>query len=425
MAFIRMQAGWFMHIAILGINYAPEEIGIGRYTTDLARNLVQRGHTVSVVAGKPYYPKWKIFDGYADSTWQHCVEDGVNITRCPLYVPKQPSGPRRILHLASFALSALLPALRIGLKGSPRRPDVVMCIAPSLLSIPVAWLCARVSRSPLWLHVQDFEVEAAFATGLLNGETAVGRLARGLENMLLRVADYASSISPQMCEKLVDKGFAPNRVYQLRNWADSLVSRQDTADSPYRQAWNVGNRHVCLYSGNIANKQGIEILVAAARLLAARDDILFVICGEGPNRANLVKLAEGLTNIQFHDLQPSAQMGNLLSLASVHLLPQIPGAADLVLPSKLTNMLASGRPVIATTSPGTGLHGEVEGCGINVEPGDAGALAAAVVTLIDDEPRRQALGDAAIERARERWSVGSIIDRLDERLATVASSHRR
>ncbi|WP_374528487.1 glycosyltransferase [Novosphingobium sp.] len=162
----------------------------------------------------------------------------------------------------------------------------------------------------------------------------------------------------------------------------------------------------------MARKQGIEILVEAARLLQDRDDLAFVICGEGPNRLELEKLAAGLTNIQLHDLQPAEKMGAMLTMANIHLLPQIAGAADLVLPSKLTNMLASARPVVATTEPGTGLYDEVDGCGTVTPPGDAKALAAAITALADDPERCAVLGTAARERAEQRWMKDAIIDRV-------------
>jgi colanic acid biosynthesis glycosyl transferase WcaI len=92
---------------------------------------------------------------------------------------------------------------------------------------------------------------------------------------------------------------------------------------------------VAIYSGNIANKQGIEIVVEAARLLRHRKDLMFVVCGNGPNRARLIESSADLDNIQFHDLQPRAP-ADLLGMASVHLLPQIAGAADLVPPGSPT-----------------------------------------------------------------------------------------
>ena len=158
----------------------------------------------------------------------------------------------------------------------------------------------------------------------------------------------------------------------------------------------------------------------AARLLEAREDILFIICGQGPNRPVLEQLALGLVNIQFHNLQPTERMGEMLSLASVHLLPQIKGAADLVLPSKLTNILASGRPVVATAEVGTGLYAEVDGCGISVPPDNPQALADALLMLIDDESLRAELGGSALIRAKERWNAASILGRLETDLVALA-----
>lgn len=404
-----------MKLLILGLNYAPEPVGIGPYSTGLAEGLAARGHDVTVVAGKPYYPQWRAYDGQPAGRSTR-TENGVTITRVPHYIPGNPSGAKRIVHHASFAASALGPAL----SAASGKPDLVFTVAPSLMSVPVAAWAARKAKAPLWLHIQDFEVEAAFATGLLDETSTLARIARSTENRILGLADMVSTISPQMCAKLEAKGIAPQNIYQLRNWSNASFEFDRADDSTYRREWGLGNRKVALYSGNIANKQGLEIVIDAARLLAERDDIAFVICGEGPNRARLAERAAGLDNVQFHDLQPVERMADFLSLASVHLIPQIVGAADLVLPSKLTNMLASARPVVATAAEGTGLYEEVHGCGINTPPGDTGALAKAIAALMDDAQRRADLGAAAKRRAAERWSQAAIIDRLDDRLRAAA-----
>ena len=413
-----------MRLAILGINYAPEEIGIGRYTTDMAVALTERGHHVEVVAGKPYYPAWEVPQDYRGGGWRKATERGVSITRCPHYVPKNPSGIKRILHLASFAMSALGPALRLARRPRGDRPELFLCVAPALLSVPVAWMAARVAGVPLWVHIQDFEVEAAFATGLVEGGGRLVKFARWAEGRILGLADTVSTISPQMCDKLREKGISADRVVEIRNWADGTIAPDPAGGQAYRAEWGLGAARVCLYSGNIANKQGIDILIEAARLLAGRTDIAFVVCGQGPNRARLEELAQGLTNIQFHDLQPMGRMGELLGLASVHLLPQMAGAADLVLPSKLTNMLASGRPVVATAELGTGLYDEVDGCGINTPPGDAEALARAIVELIDDPQRCGQLGGVGQHRAHDRWSLTPIIIALENRLLALIGQPR-
>lgn len=398
-------------VLIVGLNYVPEPVGIGPYTQGLAKALVARGAHVQVVTGKAYYPQWKTYAEFAAPGWQSSHEDGVEITRCPHYVPAEPGSLKRIVHLASFALSALPHALRAALRGKQERPDLVIAIAPALLSIFTAWLAARISGAKLWIHVQDFEVEAALATGLMDDRSLPARLARWVEGTFLNLGDFVSTISPQMCAKLVAKGVAPERVFEMRNWSDARFAPDAAGATEIRAAWGLTGKVVALYSGNIARKQGIEILVEAAGLLQHRADIGFVICGEGPNRAELERLSAGLGNVQLHDLQPAEKMGAMLTMADLHLLPQIAGAADLVLPSKLTNMLASARPVIATTEPGTGLYGEVDGCGLVTPPGDAAALAAAIEALANDPARRAVLGKAALLRAGARWMKDAIIDR--------------
>lgn len=394
-------------VLIVGLNYAPEPVGIGPYTRDLAEALHQRGPQVRVICGQPYYPQWRIYPGFARRGRTRAMENGVKVIRCPHYVPRQPSGLKRIVHLASFALTALIPALR----ARTGKPDLVIAVAPALPSVLTAWIAARLSGARLWVHVQDFEVEAAFATGLLGQRSSIARLAHWLERRLLTLGDIVSTVSPQMCARLAQKGVKPDRIAEMRNWSDESFTADPAQAQGVRQEWNLQGKTVALYSGNIARKQGIEVLIEAARLLQDRPDIAFVICGEGPNRAELERLSAGLANVQLHGLQPRERMGAMLTMADLHLLPQIAGAADLVLPSKLTNMLASGRPVIATTEPGTGLYAEVDGCGAVTPPADAAALATAIAALADDPARRAELGRAAARRAAERWRKDAIIDR--------------
>lgn len=405
-----------LNILFLGINYAPEPVGIGPYSTGLAEYLVSRGHHVQVVTAKPYYPDWRRQDAFSGGGSRKTVENGVAVIRCPIYVPSKPTGLRRILHHLSFAARALPHMLVLARQ---RQFDLVFTVAPSLLSAPVARLAARLGNARTWVHIQDFEVDAAFATGLMAEGHVVARLARSFERAMLKT-DRVSTISPQMCARLAVAGVAPDRIVELRNWASIESIRPQHGQSGFRDEWHIDRRHVALYSGNIANKQGIEIVVEAARLLVHRRDLMFVICGNGANRDRIVALAAGLDNIRFHDLQPKERLSDLLALASVHLLPQIAGAADLVLPSKMANMLASGVPIVTTADRGTGVADEVEGCGIVTPPGDAAAFAAAIEALIDDRERSARLGALGRSRAEERWSSAEIFARLEAQLTQCA-----
>jgi colanic acid biosynthesis glycosyl transferase WcaI len=406
-----------LKILILGLNHAPEPVGIGPYTAEMAADLRARGHAVAVVTAQPYYPAWALDRSVVGSGYTRRTEDGVDVTRCPLYVPRTPNGIRRILHHASFALAAFLPMIR---RARAMRPDIVMTVAPSLIASPVAWIAAAACGAKRWLHIQDFEVEAAFATGLVRSGSLTARLAAAMERHVLMRADRVSTISPQMCARLADKAVPTDRIVEIRNWARLDAISPLTAPSRYAARWNIAGRHVALYSGNIANKQGIGIVLEAARLLANRADIVFVVCGEGPNRQALVDASVDLPTIQFRDLQPKEDLNDLLGLAAVHLLPQLEGAADLVLPSKLTNMLASGRPVVATATVGTGLAIEAEGCGIVTPPGDAAAFANAIAALVDDPVRAGMLGATGRARALSHWCRTPILDRLEAEMVALA-----
>ncbi|MDP3840995.1 MAG: glycosyltransferase [Oxalobacteraceae bacterium] len=179
------------------------------------------------------------------------------------------------------------------------------------------------------------------------------------------------------------------------NWIDLDAVRPLTAPSSYRAELGIpAEAVVALYSGNMGGKQGLEIMAEAARLLSDEVGLHFIFCGNGAGKAELVRLTQGLQNVRFLDLQPMNRLNDLLGLADIHLLPQRADAADLVMPSKLTGMLASGRAVVATAHADTELGRVVQGCGILVAPGDAGAFAAAIRELAGDPVRRQELGGA-------------------------------
>lgn len=411
-----------MRILILGINYAPEIISIAVYTTDMAEQLAASGHEVEVIAALPYFPAWRIFDGWRGFRWRHeTPAERLSVLHCPLYVPANPTGARRVLHHASFAWSSL-PAML----GSARRfhPDIVFVVAPSLVSAPFGWLAAKLCGAKTWLHIQDFEVEAAFATGLLNGESRVGRIAKSFETWVLQRFDRVSSISAPMVAKLHEKGLTRDKTYEFRNWANlSRVTPREGA-SPLKAELGIETPYVALYSGNLANKQGLELLPELARRLADRKDLTLVVCGDGPMRPVMAAAAEELPNLRLFPLQPVERLGELMTIADIHLLPQIAGAADLVLPSKLTNMLASGRPVLATAEPQTALWDEVEGAGLLTPPGDPAAAAQAITQLLDDSDLRASLGAEARRRALERWDMSAILTRLQDEFRALTRKTR-
>jgi colanic acid biosynthesis glycosyl transferase WcaI len=235
--------------------------------------------------------------------------------------------------------------------------------------------------------------------------------------------DVVSSITVRMLDKLNVKGVAGARQRLFLNWVD--------LDAIYPRAESLALRaelgiaaddFVALYSGNLGEKQGVNDLVEVARVLSGNPGVVILVCGDGAGRSRLSSRANGLKNICFLPLQPAARFNEFLGVADVHLLPQKPEVADLVMPSKLPGMLASGRPVIAAAAPDTQLANEIEGCGIVVLPGDVQGMADAILALRKAPGERARLGDEAARRARARWAKSPILLRFESDLEALVKS---
>jgi len=167
------------------------------------------------------------------------------------------------------------------------------------------------------------------------------------------------------------------------------------------------------------------VIPAAASLLRARQNTVFVICGDGLMKPDLEAAVAGLPNVRLLPLQPSGRLTELLGMADIHLLPQSPDAADLVLPSKLSGMLASGRPVIATCRPGTEIGEIVSQCGLVVAPQDGAAFALAISRLADDTEMRLELGQRAREFAESNFErnavLGTMFGALEQAVPGIAN----
>ena len=401
-----------MKILIYTANFAPEPVGIGKYSGEMAAWLVAQGHQVRVVAAPPYYPAWQLDQSYAWQPYRREQWQGVDVWRAPLWVPKVPCGLARIFHLLSFAVSSL-PVMLWQIRW---RPNVVMVVAPALVCAPTALLVARLAGAKAWLHIQDFEVDVAFQIGLLKSPL-LQSMVLAAERCLLRSFDHVSSISGRMLDRLRRKGVKEHQVRFFPNWVDISHIYPLMAPSDYRTALGIKpDTKVVLFSGTMGGKQGLMVLPEAAKKLAHRQDLMFVLCGDGVIKPQLEFASIGLSNIKFLPLQPFEKLGKLLGLADIHLLPQSPEAADLVLPSKLSGMLASGRAVIATCKADTEIANIVAQCGLVVAPEDGNALADAIEKLVDDDKARLQFGKQARLYAEENLARDSVLGRLLEQL---------
>lgn len=412
-----------MRFLIIGINFAPEPTGVGKSTGEMAQWLAQRGHEISVITTRPYYPEWKRARGFSGYTWRAESWAGCHVVRCPLYVPRRHTGLQRILHLASFGLSAI-PAVLVHVLRA--RADVVGVMAPTLFSAPAALLAARLTSAKAWLHVLDLEVDAASDLGFIRSK-AIVRAARKIERWLYARFDLISTISTKMREAILRKGDSRARVILFPNWVDT--ARFHPLPQPVSLRRELGipvEQCVALYSGSMGRKQGLQHVIAAARILAegSASPPLFLLAGAGPMRPELESMARDLRNVRFLPLQASDRFNEFLNVGDIHLLPQQRNATDLVMPSKLLAMLAAGRPVIATAPPDSEIARTLVGVGLVTPPEDPVGLAAAIAGLANDPESRRAMGKAAADLARSSMQAETILRKAESALVALVEEDK-
>ena len=415
-----------MRLLIYGLNFSPELTGIGKYTGEMAWWLAERGHDVHVVTAPPYYPAWKIGASHRNRYVTEQPQENLTVHRCPLYVPSGPTGKSRMLHLASFAASSVVTMLREAL----REPDLVFTVEPTLFAAPVALAAAALGNSRSWLHIQDFEIDAAFELGLLPAEGWLHSVARGFERWITGAFDRVSSISGKMVERAALKGVASERRVLFPNWVDvdSVYPQEPTAANSFRDNLELRDKVVLLYSGNMGNKQGLELLPILAERFSDDDRVHFLFCGDGSFRPQMETLIHGKRNVTLLPLQPLQRLNELLNAADIHLLPQRAGAADLVMPSKLTGMLSSGRPIVATAEAGTQVAQVIsagpdhEACGLVVGAEDVDGLHRAVERLVEDKGLRERLGQAARRYAVLHLGREQVLEQFERHLFEVVGN---
>jgi colanic acid biosynthesis glycosyl transferase WcaI len=213
-------------------------------------------------------------------------------------------------------------------------------------------------------------------------------------------------------ERLCSKGVIAGKTHYLPNWVD-LARIKPPKNGGYRTQLAIPkDAVVVLFSGTLSGKQGLMVIPEVARRLRSRRDIVFVVCGDGVMKSELEAAAADLSNIYFMPLQPPGRVSDLLAIADIHLLPQSPDAADLVLPSKLSGMLASGRPVIATCREGTEISEIVSQCGLVVAPENSLELAHAITALADDPETRKLLGRRARTFAENNFERDAVLSTM-------------
>ena len=413
-----------MRILLYSISYSPEVAGSGRFNGELTQWLADKGHQVDVITAYPHYPEWKIRTEYQGKGWFTEKRGNLTIYRTPLYVPKQVTGRNRILHELSFAFNSLIHWGRLLFK----HYDVLIGVCPPLQAGLMPYIISRLKWTPFVFHIQDLQVDIARNLNLIKNERLLNFLAR-IERYLLRNSDLVSSISEGMKHNILSKGTPLERYRMNENWVDiNLFSPVPVWESLRPELGFSETDKIVLYSGNIGEKQGLEILIDVANVLIQYTDIILVIVGEGVARKKLVEQAKekGLTNLRFFAPVLYANLPRMLSMADIHLVIQKRAISDFAMPSKLVNILSMGGAAIVSAESSTSLSNTIRDNKIGwiVEPEESDQLASTILKALHSSQLQQYRFNAR-RYAEKNLSKQAILGRFENMLSELTCNNPR
>ena len=405
-----------MRIMFMAQCYAPEDVSAAVLITELATDLVRRGHQVAFITGAPNYPQGRVFAGYSNRAYQVEWLEGVRVVRTWSYISPSRGFWPRLLHYGTYSASALYGGLFAG------KPDVIVSYSPPLPLGVSAWLLSRLWQVPWVLELEDLYPDAAVAAGVLRGRRVIAFFS-AMERFLYRHATHISVISESFRTNLDRKGVPAEKMTLIPVWADPDIVHPLPKENRFRQRLGLSGKLVVMYAGNLGLTSCLEDVIDAAKLLKEAADICFVIVGEGVKKDNLAAMAQdaALTNVMFLPYQPREVFPEMLAAADVGLVTLNHSSASSSLPSKVFNVMASARPILAVAPLDSEFAHLVEDghCGMVIPPEHPARLADVLLGLRGQADVLAAMGQNGRSQLESRFSRGCCVDAFEDMLTEV------
>lgn len=382
--------------------------------TDLAEYLAGQGHLVSVICSRQLYGN----PGAALATNE--ILSGVKVHRMATTRFGRNNLVGRTIDYLSFYFSASIWLFRHIHKGD----TIIAKTDPPLISFFAA-LVAKIKGAKLINWLQDLFPEVAFALGI-NMPTIFKAIILSCRNFSLRMATINVAIGEKMVTRLQSIPRV-SHIEKIDNWAPGDFIRPiSRVDNILRHEWQLDNKFVAGYSGNLGRAHDIDTLIEAAKLLSNTTNITFLLIGSGAQRIEIENQARnaGLKNITFKPYQPIETLAMSLSVADVHVVTLNPLLEGLIVPSKFYGIAAAGRPSIFIGDQSGEIASLVEKyqCGYTVGVGDAQQLASYIFDLSLDPQKLSDLGTNAFAAATGPLNRTARMRTWEESIKSTTSS---
>jgi glycosyltransferase involved in cell wall biosynthesis len=380
-----------MRILILTQYYPPETGAPQNRLSDMAERLMRSGHDITVLTALPNYPEGKIHKDYRGRMIVEEYTQTIRIVRSWIYTTQNKSFVPRLVNYFSFVLSSLIVGIwKVG------RQDFLIVESPPLFLGISGFLLSLLKKAKLVFNVSDLWPDSAVAIGVIKNNGLI-RISRLLEEFLYRQSDLITGQTQGIIHNIRSR-FVDKPVFLITNGVnvDAFRLASDTTEvEAIKREFELNERFVIGYAGLHGLAQGLETVIQAARLLAAREDLLFAFFGDGPEKHKLVLLTRecGLKNVRFYSSQATTRMPAIVGSFDVALVPLkhielFKGA----LPSKMFEAMAAAVPVIVSIEGEARELVEKAQAGLAIEAEDPKAMADAILRLYKDKELRRNFG---------------------------------
>lgn len=404
-----------MRILYLSQYFPPEMGAPAARVHELSREWVRLGHEVTVLTGFPNHPTGVIPAEYRGRLIRRETVDGIRVVRTPIYAAANRGFLRRVLNYVSYASSASL----LGPFLTPR-PDVLIATSPQFLTAVAGLWLSALKRVPFVLEVRDLWPQSIVEVGAMRAGSLPIRLLEWLERLLYRRADHIVPVTESFVEPIASRGGDRSRMTVITNGVDLELFRPLPRDEA-RRALGLSPGFLAVYVGTHGMAHGLDLVLDAARLPAARD-MTFLLVGEGAEKAALKAraAAEGIANVLFWDQQPRDQVARIVaaSNACLVLLRDKP-LFRTVIPSKIFEFMGSGRAIVTTVDGESRGIVERAGAGVFVPPERPDALAEALAALAANPARVESLGRSGRSYVEGNYARPALAARYAEALAGI------
>lgn len=377
-----------MRILFLSHYFPPEVNAPASRTYEHCKQWVKDGHDVTVVTCAPNHPRGRVYDGYSNKLFHREVKDGIRIIRLWTYVTANEGFLKRTLNYVSYMVAVML--------ATPFLPksDVVVSTSPQFFNGLVGYFVSRVKRIPWVLEIRDLWPESILVVGAIKNKLIIKSL-EFLEMFAYRKADRIVPVTDAFKQYMIGKGIPAEKIEVIKNGVDLGFYQAAPSDNPLVRELGLEGKFVASYFGTHGMAHHLETILEAAQLLKTQPNIVFLMVGDGADKARLASMREemALDNVMLLGQQPKDKMPLLWGLSDVSLV--LLKKSDLfksVIPSKIFESMAMQKPIILGVEGESQEIIEVADSGRCIEPENGRQLADQVVELYENAALCSELG---------------------------------